>query len=201
MSLFPYDMSLWLYFLRHAQKQRSPSTSGVSAGEEFKVEYRAFSGRPWQVFVEHDIGIGGVVIHPCGKCGPAGSLERITDPGMLFHPAAKIQYGGFPGSEIDKRVSFQYQQDIQVIRQLPVHLVCTDIRSHIGGINQEYHSRKHPVCVCQFLIVVADYLKPVQIAVTPVVRLAYLVIKIQSFKFLHVLCVFSGNSREVERVR
>lgn len=119
-------MSLWLYFLRHAQKQRSPSTSGVSAGEEFKVEYRAFSGRPWQVFVEHDIGIGGVVIHPCGKCGPAGSLERITDPGMLFHPAAKIQYGGFPGSEIDKRVSFQYQQDIQVIRQLPVHLVCTD---------------------------------------------------------------------------
>jgi len=48
MSLFPYDMSLWLYFLRHAQKQRSPSTSGVSAEEEVKVVHgvcQAASGR------------------------------------------------------------------------------------------------------------------------------------------------------------
>lgn len=96
MSLFPYDMSLWLYFLRHAQKQRSPSTSGVSAGEEFKVEYRAFSGRPWQVFVEHDIGIGGVVIHPCGKCGPAGSLEGLPIPGCSSIQRQKSSMGDFP---------------------------------------------------------------------------------------------------------
>lgn len=120
---------------------------------------------------------------------------------MFLHPFAEIQYGGFGGGEINERVSFQYRQDIQVIPQLPVHPVRTDVCSHVRGINQKDHSRKDPIGLCQFLIVVADYLKPVQIAVTPVVSLTYLVIKTQVFKFLHVLCVFPENSREVERVR
>lgn len=115
---------IWVYFhmicLFGCTSCDMPKNSGPRLHPEYPLEKNSrwsiglSQACPWQVFVEHDIGIGGVVIHPCGKCGPAGSLERITDPGMLFHPAAKIQYGGFPGSEIDKRVSFQYQQDIQV---------------------------------------------------------------------------------------
>jgi len=127
-----------------------------------------YSGR---FFVKHDVCIGRVVIHPCGERGFTGFPERITGFRMFFHPLAEIQYGGFPGSEINKRVFFQHKQNIQVIRQFPVHLVCADVCRHIRGINQKDRFPEYPVSVCQYLVIATNHVKPVKIAVAPVVTL------------------------------
>ena len=97
--------------------------------------------------LQHDVRIGRTVVHSGRKSGHAGPLERIAGFRMFLHPPAEIQYGGLAGSEIDERVSFQYQQDIQIVRKFPVHPVCADVRRHVGGIYQKDHIRGSP-CTC-----------------------------------------------------
>ncbi len=114
---------------------------------------------------------------------------------MFLHPPAEIQYGGLAGSEIDERVSFQYQQDIQIVRKFLVHPVCADVRRHVGGIYQKDHIRGVPVLVRQFPVVTAYHLESVKIALATVVAQAYIVVEVQFSELPDVPGIFAGEQQ------
>lgn len=155
----------------------------------------AVSGRFSHFLVQHDVRIGRTVVHSGRKGGHAGPLERIAGFRMFLHPPAEIQYGGLAGSEIDERVSFQYQQDIQIVRKFPVHPVCADIRRYVGGIYQKDHIRGVPVLVRQLPVVTAYHLESVKIALATVVAQAYIVVEVQFSELPDVPGIFAGEQQ------
>lgn len=119
---------------------------------------------------------------------------------MLLHPAAEIQYGRLGRGEIDKRVSLQDKQNIQIVLQFPVHFVCAGVRGHVGGIDKEHDVRRPAVFVRQHLVIATDHFKAVKIPPAAVVGKAQIVIEALLPELLQVQGVFPGNSREDERV-
>ena len=92
-------------------------------------------------------------------------------------------------------MSFQYQQDIQIVHKFPVHPVCADVRRHVGGSIRKTTSGESPVPVHQLPVVTAYHLESVKIALAAVVAQAHIVVEIQFSELPDVPGIFAGEQQ------
>lgn len=117
----------------------------------------------FRVCVKHDVSISWIVVEASVKFRLFTTCKWIADCRVASHPLAKLHNLRLVRCKIDKVLSWQGGQHIEIIRQSPVHPINPYISRQIWRINQKHYSRHILKTINEYFIIARSNLQSVEI--------------------------------------